>query len=105
MAEDLKPKDELDKRLSELQQGSQRPGKPVNRFALAGVTGAVMLAAGFSLSGVIAPTLITFLCIEWGWPGWYVMGGIVVAAAAALGPVSRWALATRDRYGAASATG
>ena len=60
---------------------------------------------GFSLSGVIAPTLITFLCIEWGWPGWYVMGGIVVAAAAALGPVSRWALATRDRYGAASATG
>lgn len=52
MAEDLKPNDELDKRLSELQQGSQRPGKPVNRFALAGVTGAVMLAAGFSLSGV-----------------------------------------------------
>ena len=52
MAEELNKADELDKRLSDLQQGSQKPGKPVNRFALAGVTGAVMLAAGFSLSGV-----------------------------------------------------
>lgn len=60
---------------------------------------------GFSLSNVIAPTLITLLCIEWGWPGWLVMGGIVVAAAAAVTPASRWALATRERYGAASATG
>jgi MFS family permease len=60
---------------------------------------------GFSLSNVIAPTLITLLCIEWGWPGWFVMGGIVVVAAAGMVPATRWALATRERYGAASATG
>lgn len=60
---------------------------------------------GFAVSGVVGPTLITFLCIEWGWPGWYAMGAIVVAAAAAIGPASRWALATRDQYGAATASG
>lgn len=60
---------------------------------------------GFSLSNVIAPTLIAVLCIEWGTPGWLVMGGIVLAAAVAMVPASRWALATRERYGAATATG
>lgn len=53
MAEELNKADELDKRLSDLQQGAQKGTKPVNRFALAGVTGAVMLAAGFSLSGLL----------------------------------------------------
>lgn len=53
MVEDPKQQDELEKRLSDLQQGASKAGKPVNRFALAGVTGAVMLAAGFSLSGLL----------------------------------------------------
>lgn len=60
---------------------------------------------GFSLSNVIAPTLITWLCIEWGWPGWLVLGGMVLACGVALVPVTRWALATRERYGALSASG
>ena len=60
---------------------------------------------GFSLANVVAPTLITVLCIEWGRPGWFVMGGLILAAALALRPVSAWALATRERYGAATATG
>ncbi|MFL6061497.1 MAG: MFS transporter [Marmoricola sp.] len=60
---------------------------------------------GFGLANVLAPTLITLLCITWGRPGWFVMAGLVLGAAAALGPVCRWALATRERYGAASATG
>jgi hypothetical protein len=50
---------------------------------------------GFSVSNVIAPTLITLLCIEWGRPGWWVMGGLVLAAGALQVPVCRWALRTR----------
>lgn len=50
---------------------------------------------GFSLSNVIAPTLIALLCIEWGRPGWWVMGGLVLASGLLLVPVCRWALRTR----------
>ena len=50
---------------------------------------------GFSLSNVVAPTLITLLCIEWGRPGWWVMGALVLAAGALTVPASRWALRTR----------
>ena len=50
---------------------------------------------GFSISNVIAPTLITLLCIEWGRPGWWVMGGLVLAAGLLQVPVCRWALRTR----------
>ncbi|MBO9523989.1 MAG: MFS transporter [Nocardioidaceae bacterium] len=60
---------------------------------------------GFSLSNVAGPTLITLLCIEWGRPGWFVMGGLILGAAAAMKPVCAWALATRARYGAATASG
>ena len=60
---------------------------------------------GFSLSRVAAPTLITTLCIQWGRPGWFVLAGLVLAASALMVPVSRWGLATRERYGAATATG
>jgi hypothetical protein len=60
---------------------------------------------GFSLSQVVGPTLITLLCIEWGRPGWFVMAGLVLGAALLLRPASAWALATRERYDAASASG
>jgi hypothetical protein len=60
---------------------------------------------GFSLANVAAPTMITLLCIEWGRPGWFVMAGLVLGAGAAMKPVCAWALATRERYGAATATG
>jgi MFS family permease len=50
---------------------------------------------GFSLSNVIAPTLIALLCIECGRPGWWVMGGLVLAAGVLQVPVCRWALRTR----------
>lgn len=50
---------------------------------------------GFSLSNVIAPTLITLLCIEWGRPGWWLMGALVLACGLLLVPASRWALRTR----------
>ena len=62
-------------------------------------------ALAFSLSRVAAPTLITTLCIEWGRPGWFVLGGLILAATLAMKPVSAWGLATRERYGAATASG
>ncbi|MGN6250990.1 MAG: MFS transporter [Marmoricola sp.] len=60
---------------------------------------------GFGLAGVVAPTLITVLCIGWGRPGWFVMAGLILGAGLALQPASAWALRTRERYGAATASG
>jgi MFS family permease len=60
---------------------------------------------GFSLSSVVAPSLIAWLCIAWGWPGWLVLGALVLGSGLALVPVSRWALRTRERYGALTASG
>ncbi|MET3962781.1 MFS family permease [Marmoricola sp. OAE513] len=59
----------------------------------------------FSMANVVAPTLIALLCISWGRPGWFVLAGLILGAAAGIGPVCRWALATRTRYGAATASG
>jgi len=50
---------------------------------------------GFSLSNVVAPTLIAVLCVEWGRPGWWVLGGLVLGSGLLLVPVCRWALRTR----------
>ena len=35
----------------------------------------------FSLASILAPPLVAFLCIDWGRPGWLVMGGLVLLAA------------------------
>jgi MFS family permease len=59
----------------------------------------------FSLASILAPPLVAFLCIDWGQPGWLVMGGIVLLAAVANVPASRWALASRARYGVTTHTG
>lgn len=60
---------------------------------------------GFSLSRVAAPTLVTTLCIQWGRPGWFVLAGLILGSGALMRPVSRWGLATRKKYGAATASG
>lgn len=60
---------------------------------------------GFGLASTVAPALIAFLVVGWGRPGWYVLAGLVLGSALLLVPVSRWALRTRERYGAASASG
>jgi MFS family permease len=60
---------------------------------------------GFSIANVAAPTLTTVLCIEWGRPGWFVLGGLILGAAIAMRPVTAWAMATREKYGAATASG
>lgn len=59
----------------------------------------------FSIASILAPPLVALLCIDWGRPGWFVMGAIVVAAAALNVPATRWALRTRERYGVLTHTG
>jgi MFS family permease len=59
----------------------------------------------FSLSAIAAPPLVTFLCIEWGRPGWFVLGGVILAAGALSIPASAWALRTRERYGVLTHSG
>jgi MFS family permease len=59
----------------------------------------------FSLSGIIGPPLIALLCIDWGTPGWLVLGALILGAGLLSVPVSAWALRTRERYGVLSYSG
>ena len=49
---------------------------------------------GGTLGGVWAPAAFTFLAIHWGTPGWLLIAGIIVVAAAVMGPAARSA----ERY-------
>ena len=44
---------------------------------------------GHTLGSVWAPALYTYLAMEWGTPGWLVIGGIVVVATVAMRPSAR----------------
>jgi MFS family permease len=59
----------------------------------------------FSLSAIVAPPLITVLCIDWGTPGWFVLGGIIATCGLLSLPAAAWALRTRERYGVLSYSG
>jgi MFS family permease len=60
---------------------------------------------GFSLSHMVAPTLVILLCIEWGRPGWFVMGAVIALASLLMVPASSWALRSRARYGVLTHSG
>jgi MFS family permease len=60
---------------------------------------------GFSLSTMVAPTLVILLCIEWGRPGWFVVGAVIALASVLMGPASNWALRSRERYGVLTCSG
>jgi MFS family permease len=62
-------------------------------------------ATGFAASEMVMPLAVTLLCIEWGRPGWVVLGAIFAVTAAALPPVAGWALRTRARYGVTTHSG
>ncbi|MDP9393295.1 MAG: hypothetical protein M3Q27_03090 [Actinomycetota bacterium] len=51
---------------------------------------------------MLAPLVLTTLCIAWGTPGWLVLGALFLASGAAMGPVARWAERTRPTAGPAS---
>ncbi|WP_093618101.1 MFS transporter [Streptomyces indicus] len=50
---------------------------------------------GVTVARTLGPLLLTLLLVEWGPAGWLLLGGLILAAAYALGPVSRWAARTR----------
>lgn len=55
---------------------------------------------GMGLAEAFGPALLTLLCISWGRPGWYVVGGLFLAAGLAVPPAVRWAEGTRHTYSA-----
>ncbi|SEB47289.1 Major Facilitator Superfamily protein [Nocardioides exalbidus] len=60
---------------------------------------------GFSVVSVVAPPVVTLLCVQMGETGWLVLGALMLAVALVSVPVSRWALASRERYGVLSHSG
>nr|WP_169745119.1 MFS transporter [Cryptosporangium arvum] len=57
---------------------------------------------GAGLAEVAAPTLLSFLCITWGTPGWLLVGGVLAAAGLCATPAVRWAQAAREPAGRVS---
>lgn len=54
-----------------------------------------LFGTGFAASSMLAPAVLTALCVTWGWPGWLVVGGIFAAAGVGIVPLVR--RADRDR--------
>jgi MFS family permease len=52
---------------------------------------------GRGLGGIVAPAVLGLLCITWGAPGWWLMGGVFVAIGLAMLYVVQWADRTRPR--------
>ncbi len=59
-----------------------------------------MASTGFSLSTMIAPTVITLLPIGLGVPGWYLLGAGFVVLGLGLVPAIAWAARTREQFAA-----
>jgi MFS family permease len=60
---------------------------------------------GFSVMAVIGPPVVTFFCVDQGERGWLMLAAIMVVIALVSVPVSRWALASRARYGVTTHSG
>jgi MFS family permease len=60
---------------------------------------------GFSVIAVVGPPVVTLLCVDMGETGWLVLAGLMLAIALVSVPVSRWALASRERYGVTTHSG
>ena len=55
---------------------------------------------GFGIASFAAPLLIALLPLGMGVPGWWILGGLLLAAGLAFVPTLRWAERTRYRYAA-----
>ena len=54
-----------------------------------------LFGMGLGLGITLGPALLIALCIEWGVPGWWIVGGLFAVTGLAVPPVVRWA--ERDR--------
>lgn len=52
-------------------------------------------AMGGQVGGMLAPVVITTLAVEWGVPGWLVLGALFLGIGALVPPVTRWAASAR----------
>jgi MFS family permease len=55
-----------------------------------------VFSIGMGLAESIGPVLLTTLCIEWGRPGWFVVGLLLAGAGLLVPPTVRWATRTRS---------
>ncbi len=60
---------------------------------------------GFSVIDVVGPPIVTLLCVGLGERGWLILAGLMLSIALVSVPLSRWALASRERYGVTTHSG
>jgi MFS family permease len=48
-----------------------------------------LFSTGFAASSMLAPAVLTALCVTWGWPGWLVIGAMFACAGFLLVPLVR----------------
>ena len=48
-----------------------------------------LFSTGFAATSMLAPAVLTALCVTWGWPGWLVLGAVFVAAGVGMVPLAR----------------
>lgn len=53
---------------------------------------------GNGLAESVGPALLTWLCIELGKPGWFILGGVFLATGFAAPFITRWVVSTRSQY-------
>ncbi|WP_405658378.1 MFS transporter [Streptomyces sp. RK9] len=50
---------------------------------------------GVTVARTLGPLVLTTLLVEWGTPGWLLLGGVILVASYAMGPAVRWAVTAR----------
>ncbi|WP_328434321.1 MFS transporter [Streptomyces sp. NBC_00425] len=58
-----------------------------------------LFGTGVTVARTLGPLVLTWLLVEWGTPGWLLLGAAMVAASYAMGPAARRAAAGRDAAG------
>ncbi|MFI6009292.1 MFS transporter [Streptomyces sp. NPDC051243] len=54
-----------------------------------------LFGTGVTVARTLGPLLLTTLLVEWGTPGWLLLGGATLAASYGMGPAARWAAGRR----------
>ncbi|WP_369170583.1 MFS transporter [Streptomyces sp. R28] len=56
-----------------------------------------LFGTGVTIARTLGPLLLTGLLVEWGTPGWLLLGGAMLASSYAMGPAARWAAGRRGQ--------